>query len=216
MENKYLNFKCEFKEIKDDGTFSGYASIFDSEPDSYDDIVMKGAFHKTIMHNGRNKNGIAMLYQHDAHRPIGIWTMLKEDDIGLYVEGKLAINTTDGKDAHELMKFGALKGLSIGYDAKVAEYNQETGIRTLKEIELWEISPVTFPAKITATITSVKAIEDATNERELENALRESGLSKSAAQFVVKLCKPTLLRESTEEADRLLQIIKDAKNRYFS
>ena len=201
-EKLYKQIPCnyEVKEITEEGFFTGYASVFDNNADSYGDIVAKGAFKKTIKQGGRNQNGIAMLFQHKADRPIGVWSKLKEDDHGLYVEGKLALKTTDGNDIYELMKMGALKGLSIGYTVKKFERDEDEDITTLLEVELWEISPVTFPAKINANISQIKSIEDAKNERDLENALRESGLSKKAAQYLVKLCKPGL-RESVQEVD---------------
>jgi hypothetical protein len=201
-------FTYDVKEISEEGVFSGYGSIFDDEPDSYGDVIERGAFAKTLLNQGRNKNGIAMLYQHDHSMPIGVWTEMVEDQIGLKVRGQLAINTTSGKDAYELMKLGAIKGLSIGYTVKREEIDNEKNCRILKEIELWEISPVTFPAKISATITNVKNIEDCVNERDLENVLRESGLSKSAAQYLVKLCRKGL-RESDPKHDQSLVSILD-------
>jgi hypothetical protein len=207
-------FTYDVKEITDQGTFSGYGSIFDDEPDSYGDIIEKGAFSKTLLTQGRNKNGVAMLFQHDHDKPIGVWTEMVEDDIGLKVRGQLAINTTLGKDVYELMKLGAIKGLSIGYNIKREEIDNERNVRVLKEIELWEISPVTFPAKITATITNIKNIEECLTERDLENALRESGLSKSASQYLVKLCRKGL-RESVKEDNSLKTILECLKKTNF-
>ena len=206
---KLIPCNYEIKEVSEEGIFSGYASVFDKEPDSYGDIVEMGAFKRTIKAGGRNKNGIAMLMQHRADKPIGVWTKLKEDDHGLYVEGKLAIKTTDGNDVYELMKIGALKGLSIGYTVKKFSRDEDKNITILQELELWEISPVTFPAKINATVSSIKSIENASNERELEMALRESGLSKNAALYLVKLCRPKL-RESVDN-DSALAILKSLK-----
>jgi HK97 family phage prohead protease len=200
-------FNYEQKELTEEGIFTGYGSIFDDEPDSYGDVIEKGAFTNTLVKQGRNKNGIAMLYQHNHNMPIGVWTEMAEDNIGLRVKGQLAINTTNGKDAYELMKIGAIKGLSIGYTVKREEMDHEKGCRILKEIELWEISPVTFPAKVSATITGIKNIEECLTERDLENALRESGLSKSASQYIVKLCRKEL-RESAHE-DESLKLILD-------
>lgn len=199
-------FSYEKKELTEEGIFTGYGSIFDDEPDSYGDVIERGAFSKTLLNQGRNKNGIAMLYQHNHDMPIGVWTEMVEDNVGLKVKGQLAINTSNGKDAYELMKLGAIKGLSIGYTVKREEMNHDKGCRILKEIELWEISPVTFPAKVSATITGIKNIEECLTERDLENALRESGLSKSASQYIVKLCRKEL-RESAHEDESLKSIL---------
>jgi len=222
MTKKYTAFPFHYdiKSISEDGVFEGYGSLFDDEEDDYGDIIAKGAFQKTLQLNGRNRNGVAMLFQHNANQPIGVWNEILEDNIGLRVKGQLATKTTMGRDAYELMKIGAIKGLSIGYRVIVEEYNNERECRILKEIELWEISPVTFPAKVSANITSIKAIEEAKTERDLENALRESGLSKSASQFIVKLCRPGLREsvpgvESNEELRSILDCLKQANQSYF-
>ena len=210
--NSYYNvpFEVKAEEIKEDGTFTGYGSIFDKSPDSYGHIIAPGAFTETVKHNGRNRNGIAMLWQHDAHSPIGIWHEIVQDNKGLFVRGELIQEVQKGKEAYVLMKKKALRGLSIGWDymrdshgsikKESYEYDEKTGIKTLKEVELWEISPVTFPAKRSARIIGVKALEGVQNERDLENVLRESGFSKSAAQYIIKLCRPSL-RESKNLED---------------
>jgi hypothetical protein len=92
---------------------------------------------------------------------------------------------------------GAIKGLSIGYNTIDYEYNNETKIRTLKEVELWEISLVTFPANVNATITGIKAFEEAKNIREFENVLREAGLSFNQAKYLIHLCQDSFEKERT-------------------
>jgi len=199
MSKEIMEFGFELKQdsITDDGVFEGYASTFGGEPDSYGDIVMPGAFSKTLAEGGKTGFGVAMLWQHDSRKPLGVWLSLIEDKKGLAVQGQLA-RTQLGQEARELMKMGALKGLSFGYDVidSAREINDDDQrIRYLKELALWEVSPVTFPANTRSNITVVKAIEEASTERELETALREAGLSKKTAQYVVTLCKPSL-RES--------------------
>lgn len=200
----YLDFPFEVKaeDISEDGTFKGYGSLFVKNPDAHGDIIAPGAFTKTLSQGGRNKTGIAMLWQHRSDQIPGVWQSLTEDSKGLATAGKLAVKTRLGSDVYEIMKLAAeLKtfnmSMSIGYDPIEYEIDEKKKIRTLKEINLWEISIVTFPARLGATITQVKSIEDAKTERELEEVLRESGLSKSAALYVVKLCKPSL-RESAD------------------
>jgi HK97 family phage prohead protease len=141
-----------------------------------------------------------MLWQHRPDKIPGVWASMMEDKKGLDCTGRLALNTILGKDVYEIMKLAAELGtfklsMSIGYDPIEYEIDEKKRVRTLKEVELWETSIVTFPARTGATITTVKSIEDAKTERELENVLRDSGLSRSAAQYLVKLCKPSL-RES--------------------
>lgn len=205
MKNKYLDIPFEIKSdnITEEGIFSGFGSTFGGKPDSYGDIIVKGAFRETLEKGGRNGSGVAMLWQHNPHDPIGVWNELAETEKGLKVSGKLALKVQQGQEAFELMKMGALKGLSIGYDlmrdsennvfSDAMEYDEKNKTRYLKRLELWEISPVTFPANTTATITQVKnAIEMAKNERELEHALCEAGLSNTASRYVVSLCKNSL------------------------
>lgn len=198
-ERLYLNVPFEVKsaDISDDGTFRGYGSIFDRKPDDHRDIISPGAFTETLANGGRNRTGIAMLWQHQTGMIPGVWASLREDKKGLASEGRLALKTTLGNDVYELLKLAAEIGTfklsqSIGYDAIEYEVDEKKKIRDLKKVELWELSLVTFPAKLGATVTTVKSIEDARTERELENVLRDSGLSKQAAQYLVKLCKPSL------------------------
>ena len=202
-----LEIKAE--DIQEDGLFKGWASTFGGPADAHGDVIQFGAFKDTLMAGGRNKNGIAMLKQHDSRKPIGVWTSMEELKKGLRVEGQIAMDVQDGRETHALMKIGALKGLSIGYDfPKLAdgsrdpdsfEIKERSGrrIRILKRLDLWEISPVTFPANIKANIVTVKDFESCKTERQLENALREAGLSKQAAQHVVNLCKPSLRESGT-------------------
>lgn len=207
MENRYLNVPLDIKDIGEDGTFKGYGSTFGGKPDSYGDVINEGAFTKTLKAGGRNGNGIAMLWQHNSDEPIGVWTSLIEDNRGLAVEGQLEKESEFGKRIYNLMKMKALKGLSIGYNAIKWEEDKETEIRYLNEISLWEISPVTFPANITATITRVKSIEQARDLRELESALRESGMSKGESLNIIQVCK-SALRESAGW-DSILSVLKD-------
>lgn len=197
-----MPFDYELKE--DDGKegfFKGLGSPFGGKPDSYGDVVVAGAFTKTIKNGGRNGNGIAMLWMHDTHRPIGVYPELAEEKKGLIVAGQLAVKATDGKDMHELMKIKAVQGLSIGYETLEYEMDNKKKIRYLIEIALWEISPVTFPAATSATITSVKeAVESAKTERELEHALREQGLSSKAAMYIVSLCKDNLFKPQIKDS----------------
>lgn len=197
-ENKLVGFgtaALKFAEDDDaeEGSFSGYGAIF-GNVDSYGDVIMKGAFRETLKE--AKKSGIwpAMLLQHggyapDDMTPIGIWTKVEEDDKGLYVEGKLAIETSRGKDVYALMKMKprpALSGLSIGYRAKEFEYGTKPTEprRTLKKVELLEISPVTFAANPKASIGAVKGRE--ITERQFEEWLkREAGFTSSEAKTII-------------------------------
>jgi HK97 family phage prohead protease len=212
-ENKYLDvpFSVKKEDIMDDGSFRGYGSLFVKEPDSHGHIVAPGAFRKSIARGGRNGNGIAMLWQHRSGEIPGVWKGLVEDKTGLLSDGQLLIGTPLGKAVHEIMKLGAELGTfqlneSIGYDTILSERDDKKEITTLKEVELWEVSLVTFPARTGASIIDVKSIEEikaAKTPRELENVLREAGLSKDAAGYLVKLCKNSpLLREAEAEGTK--------------
>jgi len=210
----YGNIEVPFnlKNLEEDGTFKGYGAIF-GNLDSYRDVIRPGAFQKTLKKGGRNGNGVAMLLQHGRsdNTPIGIWTDLEEDEKGLKVTGKIAMDVQRGKETHSLMKMQALRGLSIGYDffrdAKgnikkgAIERDADKNITYLNEIELWEISPVTFPANTRATITGIKdiGIEDATTVRELESILRDAGYSKSTARTVISKLRKLLVKEPDED-----------------
>ncbi len=190
-----FSFEVKQEDVKDDGTFIGMASTFGGKPDDGGDVVIPGAFKKTIKKGGRNGTGIPLLWQHEGHNPIGIIPRLEEVKRGLEIDGDIEIEATQGRDAHLLLKKGAVKGISIGFDTVQYEIDRKKQIRYLKEVELWEISIVTFPMNTRARVLSVKAVEEAETPRELENALRDAGLSKTASQYIVKLCTPSL-RES--------------------
>ena len=133
-----LQCDAEFKAIEEDGMdkgeFSGYASIF-GNVDLGNDIVERGAFTKSLRRKGYRK--VKMLYQHDVKQPIGVFDIIKEDDNGLYVKGRLAMQTQKGKETYELMKMGAIDGLSVGYrvDQKGYHYDDKKRKRRLKEVD---------------------------------------------------------------------------------
>ncbi len=193
MEKDILTFPFELKESDDaTGVFTGYASTFGGKKDSKGDIVEKGAFAETVKNGGRNGNGIAMLWQHDSDKIPGVWKELEEDEKGLRAVGQLAMKTQLGNDAYELIKLGGIKGLSIGFSTKEHTIDEDKQIRYLKKVDLWEVSLVTFPANTRANIIGIKSLEDARTPRQLEDALREVGLSSEAAKYIVKLAKPSL------------------------
>lgn len=195
MERKDLSLEIKIEDVTNTGSFHGYASTFGGEPDSYGDVVAKGAFKNSIAKGGRNRNGIALLWNHRSDDPLGIWKSLIEDSKGLDVHGQLAMDTQIGREKHILMKMGAIKGLSIGYNTISYEYDEKKEIRTLKEVDLWEISLVTFPANVHATIQGVKAFEEASTIREFERAMRDAGLSARQTKYIISLCRDSFERE---------------------
>ena len=137
-----------------DGGFEGYASLFGVE-DQGRDVVMPGAFWASLARRG--PANIRMLFQHDPAQPIGIWERIREDAHGLYVRGRLTPGVARAGEILALMRDGAVDGLSIGFRARKALRDARTGLRRLYEIDLWEISIVTFPMLPGARVSAVKA-----------------------------------------------------------
>lgn len=180
LETKLAGLALDQVDI--DGSFSGYASLF-GEVDLGQDIIEPGAFAKSL--KARGTSGIRMLWQHDANEPIGVWTVIREDSRGLFVEGRLAKGVPRARDALELMRSGALDGLSVGFRTVRARKETRTGIRRIVEADLWEISVVTFPMLPSARIANVKARALPTT-REFERWLtRDAGLSRNDARTVI-------------------------------
>lgn len=178
---KFLGIPIEYKAFGDSGSFDGYAAIF-GNVDLGGDIIDRGAFKEII--KGRDGR-VKILNQHRTADPIGT-AEVRQDDKGLYFQGQLILEAPSARSAYALMKGGALDGMSIGYDvmeggAKVLE----SGIRQLKALKLWEISPVTFGMNPLAGIDGVKNAGNITTIREFEDFLRDvGGFSKSQAMAI--------------------------------
>ena len=135
-----------------DGRFEGYASLF-GVADAGGDTVARGAFARGL--KGRGARGVKLLYQHIAAEPIGVWTELYEDAVGLFVRGRILTELARGRDVLALMREGALDGLSIGFKTIRARTDAKTRRRTIIEADLWEVSVVTFPMLAGARVTRV-------------------------------------------------------------
>lgn len=138
LETKFHQFDSELT-LDDDHVIEGYASLFGAK-DQGGDVVQKGAYAKSL-EGGRR---VKMLWQHDPSEPIGIWDEVREDERGLYVKGRLLDSVARAREAAALTRAGAIDGLSIGYRT-VKSHKNESGNRCLSEVELWEVSLVTFP-----------------------------------------------------------------------
>lgn len=162
------------------GEIEGFGSVF-GERDSYGDVVLPGAFKESLS-SGRK---VKMLFQHDPSMPIGVWDTLEEDQRGLRVKGRLAVETSKGADVAAMLRMDVIDGLSIGYrtPAGGSEWDEEKQTLFLKNLELWEVSIVTFPANSSALIDGVKSIDeiDALDMKGVERFLREAeNLSREA------------------------------------
>ena len=210
-ELKHLTFETEIKSDAQ-GVFTGYGSIFGNE-DQGNDIMKKGAFTKSLTKRPASK--VKMLYQHKTDEPIGIFTDMYEDNKGLYVKGQLAMGTQKGREAYELLKMGALDGMSIGFKADPDKqgYNEnKRGVRTLKEVDLMEISLVTFPMNESALIETVKG--NAKNIREWEKILREAGgLSRTESKIGAKALSESLNQRDAEDKQSLASLILKVANK---
>lgn len=180
----------------------GYGSVFDIA-DQGNDVVVKGAFSNSLK-SGRK---VKMLWQHDANAPIGVWDEVAEDGNGLRVKGRIMPSIRKGAEAYDLVKAGAVDGLSIGY--RTVKSSDRSGARMIMEAELWEVSLVTFPMNEMARIDAVKAAE--MSERDLERMLtRDAGLSRSVAQRLMAGGYDAIkaMRDAGDGADEVMALLK--------
>jgi HK97 family phage prohead protease len=173
MQTKHFSF--EFKDLNDAGTFEGMASVY-GNVDSYGDIVMPGAFSKTLA----ERSSVPILYQHNTKQPIGLG-QLADTESGLMMRGELVLDVPEAKSAYALMKKGVLTGLSIGYNVEREKFDKAQNANLLEQVKLMEVSVVTFPANILATVSTVKSANDIETIREFEQFLRDAGFPKDAA-----------------------------------
>lgn len=142
LETKFCSFGDGIG-LKGDGEIEGYASVFGAT-DQGGDVVQTGAYASSLKRLAASGNSVKMLWQHDPGQPIGVWDVIREDAKGLYVKGRFLTEVQRGAEALALVQAGAIDGLSIGYRTVKAEKNAK-GRRLLHELELWEVSLVTFP-----------------------------------------------------------------------
>ncbi|AOF88265.1 HK97 family phage prohead protease [Sinorhizobium sp. RAC02] len=210
LETKFA--KIEADAVAEDGTISGYASRFGMK-DHGGDIVVAGAFAKSL-----TERRPLMLWSHDLQQPIGMWTKSEEDAVGLRVEGKLALTTAKGREAYDLLKMGAINGMSIGY--KAIKTGREGAARLLKEVALFEVSITPLPMLDSATIDAVKSVDDiisatksgdfAPLKRAVEGALRDAGFPAWLAKAQAALA-PQALGDGSRDASasEIAKLIKE-------
>ncbi|WP_275782439.1 HK97 family phage prohead protease [Pararhizobium gei] len=181
---KISDFDWSIKSVAEDGTFSGHGSVF-GNIDRVNDVVVRGAFSKSL---AARTNPIPILWMHRKDEPIGVFTRAEEDDKGLYVEGVLLVDeVARAKEAYALMRAKAVTGLSIGYFIKNSWVDPVTGVNYLNELQVEEVSVVSFPANDEARIDTVKSLlakGGVPTIRDMENVLRDLGFSKSQAVAV--------------------------------
>lgn len=207
MELKYIERPFEVKAVDEDGTFTGYGSVFGVK-DSYEEIVAPGAFAESLAAWKSAGRLPPVLWQHRAGEPVGPYLEMAEDSIGLSLKGQLLVKDVQrAREARALMAAKAVNGLSIGFVTREDSYDRVSGIRTLKKVDLWEVSIVTFPANPAAQISTVKSAVGALKTlADVERHLREQhGVSKAEAVALVSHIKTlTGARSDSDAAEDLL------------
>ena len=213
VEKESIEIKSSIKAYNDEdedknyGTFEGYGSVFGNK-DLGNDVIEAGAFAKSL--KIRKPQNVKLLYQHKSDMPIGVFDEIREDDHGLVVKGRLALKTQAGAEAYELLKMGALDGLSIGFRVNPSEvsYDKRANKRIIKEVDLMEVSLVTFPMNPQATVMSVKG--EQYSIREWENGLRDAfSLSRSEAKVAAKAVTKCFDQREVDESAELVDAIKE-------
>ncbi len=200
--------EVKFSAGSEAGTIEGYASAFGGNPDSYGDIVQKGAFLRTLSEHRAEGTMPAMLWSHDQTKPIGKWTDMYEDDFGLFVKGKLNLDTSHGKDAHAHVVHGDATGFSIGfYVSPQGKKSGSNGTTILTDVDLVEVSAVVFPANRRARVSGVKTLQ---SKSELIDMLRDNGLPRAAAARIAAGGWEALAGADHEKAFELADMIDRA------
>lgn len=146
----HYDTEIKIKSLKENGSFQGYASVFNS-CDQQNDIIKPGAFKSCIY----NPNEIKLLWQHISEEPIGVIHSLKEDEYGLHIKASLLLDIPRARETYALIRNRAINGLSIGFKANQYYYDNN-GIKNITDLKLFEVSVVTFPANSKANITDIK------------------------------------------------------------
>lgn len=196
MEYKHIDLEWK---ADDQGVIEGYGSFYGNK-DQGGDIVVKGAFSDSLA-SGRK---VKMLSQHDPYAVIGVWDEMTDDDKGLRVKGRILTSIQAGKDAYELVKAGAIDGLSIGY--RTVKTKAQSGARLIEKADLWEVSLVTFPMNEMTRIDAVKAAE--MSRRDVERLLtQDAGLARSVARQLMAGGYDAI--KSTQDAGESIEELAD-------
>jgi HK97 family phage prohead protease len=171
LEHKFVRFDTDVA-VANGFLIEGYASLFGAT-DQGGDIVARGAYGRSLKALAAEGRAVKMLWQHDPAQPIGIWEEVREDDRGLYVKGRLLDRVERGREAAALIEAGAIDGLSIGYRT-VKSTKNDKGLRVLNELELWEVSLVTFPMLPSARVASKGEDPADPHWRELAQVLEDA------------------------------------------
>jgi HK97 family phage prohead protease len=170
LETKFARFDADALQVRKGAEIAGYASLF-GNCDQGGDIVEKGAYAASLKRLDAAGRRVRMLWQHDPTEPIGIWDEVREDARGLFVKGRLLKDVARAREAAALIEAGAIDGLSIGYRTVRATKDGQ-GRRLLSEVELWEVSLVTFPMLPEARISAASKVLAAKADADLRDLAR--------------------------------------------
>jgi HK97 family phage prohead protease len=215
-----LNFSLEIKALND-REFSGHGAVF-GNVDLGGDIIVPGAFKRTLAAHKRAGSMPAMFWMHAPDQVAGVWHDMKEDDRGLFVRGELA-DTQLGNEMRTLLKMKAVRGMSIGYRTMDSDFDRD-GNRLLKEVELMEVSIVSLAMNPLAKVEAVKSRlsdlgEYVPTEREFEHGLRDAGYSRKVAKILTAkvfddemdsgtLRQPRLRDAGNVESDEEMELLR--------
>lgn len=202
-KKEFINVPFSVKAISDEDPeyfyFEGYASTF-GNVDSYDDVVVRGAFVKSLQQTPNFK----IFWQHDSQMPLGVPVYASEDTKGLYIKCKLPKSDAFVRDrVIPQMKCGSIDRMSIGYSTTKCSYKMDNGIqlRMLEEVKLWEVSLVSIPANDQAVVTNFKAaqLDEVKSLKDVEGFLKDAGMSaKTAKTLISKIKEFSNLRDEGE------------------
>lgn len=180
METKDL-FSYRLKSVEESGRFEGFASVY-GNTDTDGDVIVKGAFKRTLDH----RDEVPLLWQHKRDEPIGLGK-LSDSDFGLKISGQLNLEVGKAREAYSLLKQGAVRGLSIGFEIPQGKSYIDQNRRHITEVKLHEVSVVTFAANSEARVTDVKEIDQKIDDllRELKEGRRFSAATKQRIQQAI-------------------------------
>lgn len=210
----HKDFGLEIKAADEDGVIEGYGSTFGGEPDSYGDIMVRGAFAESLEKHKLAGTMPLMLWGHESYSPpIGNWTDMKEDRQGLWVKGQIDLDDPMGARVHRALKRKSMRGLSIGYETIEKRADpKRAGIQFLEKVDLWEVSAVNFPANRRAGVVSIKNIraDGLPTLPDFEGFLREAGFSKTEAAAIAGKGLSHLLRSESGSAPDAVKALRAA------
>lgn len=212
MRLSTLDFPLEVKEIAEDGLFLGHAATF-GNLDRKGDIILPGAFDTTIAEWKARSRMPPILWQHNMDQPIGATVSMEQDEKGLAIEGKLVKTVRLAHEAYDLLRAKVINALSIGFQVPSGASTRDSkGIRSIKAVNLWENSLVTFGANDLSLVSAVKSalsLGELPSLAEFEEFLRDSGFSKKQACAIASAGLRPLLRSESGDRDVKSELAQD-------